>query len=62
MSCCPMLLPESPSRNIRWLSAYRVSWTREDFPQPETPVTQVSFPSGMSTSMPLRLCSLAPLT
>ena len=31
-----------------------------DLPEPETPVTATSWPSGISTSMPLRLCSLAP--
>ena len=30
-------------------------------PEPETPVTQIKSPSGISTSMFLRLCSDAPL-
>src|ERR1043166_4293794 len=38
------------------------SWTSVDLPEPETPVTQTSTPSGMSTSTPLRLCSDAPRT
>lgn len=33
----------------------RVSWTRVDFPLPETPVTQVKSPRGMATSTPPRL-------
>ena len=32
----------------------------EDLPLPDTPVTQMSFPSGISTSMFLRLFSCAP--
>ena len=31
-------------------------------PEPLTPVTQVSIPSGTSTSMSFRLCSVAPST
>ena len=31
-------------------------------PEPLTPVTHVSTPSGISTSMSLRLCSAAPST
>ena len=33
-----------------------------DFPEPETPVTQVKVPRGNATSIPLRLCSRAPRT
>ena len=32
-----------------------------DLPEPETPVTQVKTPSGISTSRFLRLCSRAPV-
>ncbi len=34
---------------------YRMSLTREDLPEPETPVTAVSTPSGKETSCPVRL-------
>nr|BFF24870.1 hypothetical protein GCM10025732_28350 [Glycomyces mayteni] len=34
----------------------------EDFPDPETPATATSLRSGTSTSMPLRLWTLAPRT
>ena len=37
-----------------------ISWIREDFPLPDTPVTQISSPSGKCTSIPFRLCSAAP--
>ena len=36
--------------------------TSDDFPLPETPVTATSIPSGNSTSIPLRLFSVAPTT
>ena len=39
-----------------------ISLTSVDLPEPETPVTQVKTPSGMRTSMFLRLCSRAPRT
>ncbi|MBC6968948.1 MAG: hypothetical protein DYH07_08285 [Armatimonadetes bacterium ATM1] len=38
----------------------RVSWTRVDLPEPETPVTQVKRPRGMATSIFLRLLPEAP--
>ena len=38
----------------------RMSSTRVDFPEPLTPLTTVSVPRGMDTSMPRRLCSRAP--
>ena len=38
----------------------RMSLTSVDLPEPETPVTATRQPSGMSTSMPRRLCSRAP--
>jgi hypothetical protein len=39
-----------------------MSFTRVDFPDPETPVTATKTPSGTSTSMSFRLFSFAPLT
>ncbi len=56
-----------PGRHfIRFRSApsrlNKISFTSEDFPDPDTPVTQVSVPRGMSTSMPRRLFSAAPRT
>ena len=39
-----------------------MSLTRVDFPEPDTPVTATNNPSGISTSISLRLFSLAPLT
>ena len=41
---------------------YRISLTREDFPLPDTPVTQVKVPRGMATSTWRRLFSAAPNT
>ena len=38
----------------------RISLTREDFPLPDTPVTQVKVPRGMDTSTFRRLFSAAP--
>src|SRR3989454_5888992 len=38
------------------------SCTRVDFPDPDTPVTAVSVPTGMRVSTPWRLCRRAPLT
>ena len=38
------------------------SLTREDFPEPETPVTTVKVPRGKVTSMCRRLFSAAPMT
>ena len=39
-----------------------MSFTRVDFPEPDTPVTATSEPSGKSTSTSSRLCSRAPST
>src|ERR1041385_7176564 len=39
-----------------------VSKARLLLPEPDKPVTTTSLPRGMATSMPLRLCSRAPLT
>ena len=41
---------------------YNISLTRELFPEPDTPVTQVITPRGISTSTFFRLFSLAPRT
>ena len=38
-----------------------MSFTRVDFPETDTPVTDTKTPSGTSTSISLRLFSLAPL-
>src|SRR6266576_2027896 len=39
---------------------YRISFTSVLFPEPDTPVTATNCPSGMRTSMSLRLCARAP--
>src|SRR3989344_4785320 len=39
----------------------KISLTKEDFPPPETPVTQINLPKGNLTSMFFKLCSLAPI-
>ena len=39
-----------------------VSKASEDFPDPLTPVTMISLPTGSVTSMFLRLCVRAPRT
>ena len=41
---------------------YKISFTNVDFPEPETPVTQVNTPSGNFTSIFFKLCSVAPFT
>ena len=41
---------------------YITSFTREDFPEPETPVTQTISPSGISTFIFFKLFAYAPLT
>ena len=41
---------------------YKISLTRELFPEPETPVTQVRMPRGIFTEIFFRLFSLAPVT
>ena len=41
---------------------YKISLTRELFPEPDTPVTHVIIPNGISTSIFFRLFSLAPFT
>ena len=40
----------------------RMSFTRVDFPEPDTPVTTVSNPTGNGTSMFFRLLARAPRT
>jgi len=48
-------------RYSRWLRVLcRVSITRVDLPDPETPVTQVMTPRGISIVISLRLFSVAP--
>ncbi len=41
---------------------YKISFTRELFPEPDTPVTQVMTPNGTFTSIFFRLFSCAPRT
>ena len=41
---------------------YSTSFTSEDLPEPDTPVTQINSPSGKRTSIFLRLFSVAPRT
>ena len=59
-SCFPALVL------VRFRSApsflYKISLTREDFPLPDTPVTQVKVPRGMDTSIWRKLFSSAPNT
>lgn len=47
---------------MRWDSAAMVPNTREDLPEPETPVKTVRRRLGMSREMSARLFSLAPRT
>ena len=47
---------------LRCPSAKIVSKASELFPDPETPVMTISSSLGSTTSIPLRLCSLAPVT
>src|SRR5690606_19148466 len=42
-------------------SAYNVSKAKDDFPEPERPVTTTNLFLGMATSISFRLCSPAPL-
>ena len=42
-------------------SGNSTSLMRVDFPEPDTPVTQVNVPSGIDTAMFFKLCSLTPL-
>ena len=37
-----------PGYNLLWIAADNVCLTSDDFPDPETPVTQTHFPSGIS--------------
>src|SRR5215469_10762768 len=41
---------------------YKMSFTRVDLPEPETPVTTFSKPRGNVTSISLRLFAVAPIT
>ena len=42
------------------LVLYNISFTNVDFPEPDTPVTQVNTPKGKSTVIFFRLFSVAP--
>ena len=48
--------------NWRCKDGAKILDTREDLPEPETPVTAVKHPNGNSTSMLARLFCLAPIT
>ena len=67
-SCCvPSIPSHSPGTVLALLSLlarvlYNISLTSELLPEPDTPVTQVITPRGNSTSIFLRLFSLAPNT
>jgi len=41
-------------------AGYKTSDNKVDFPEPETPVMQVKMPSGISTLIFFKLCSLTP--
>ena len=63
----PSMPSWAPGRSFAWCSRLATAWcrvslTRVDLPEPETPVTQQKTPSGIATSIPLRLCSRAPRT
>ena len=40
---------------------YKTSFTKVDFPEPETPVTQLNTPNGIFTFKFFKLCSFAPI-
>ena len=40
---------------------YKISLIKVDFPEPETPVTQLNTPSGILTFICFKLCSCAPI-
>ena len=50
------------SKKRRWPSWNKVSNARLDLPEPDGPVTTVKRSSGISQSMPFRLCVRAPRT
>src|SRR5215471_6674698 len=55
--CAPGL---TRARLSRFASALKtISFTSVDLPEPDTPVTQMNFPTGNSTSMSFRLCCAA---
>src|SRR5215831_28778 len=54
-------MPSTASTSRRCPSAYSVSNASVDLPLPDTPVTTVNAPRGMSTVTPRRLCSRAPM-
>ena len=51
-----------PRGSARASARCRISLTSVLFPEPDTPVTQVSAPSGKRTVTSFRLCSVAPTT
>ena len=44
------------------MALHKISFTNVDFPLPDTPVTQINFPSGNLTLIFFKLFSLAPFT
>ena len=63
-SICPkncLAYEDNDSIYLLWPSAYIVSKARLDLPEPDRPVSTTRLSLGISTSMFLRLCSLAPL-
>ena len=67
MNSTPVMVWCNPGRLLaRWTclanDRRRMSFTRVDLPDPETPVTATNCPRGNETVMSLRLCSPAPWT
>ena len=60
----PSCFPARVLARLSWAARdlYKISFTREDFPDPDTPVTAMKVPRGNATSTPRRLFSLAPRT
>ena len=61
----PVILRNLPGTNLALFKVFAqylctISFTREDFPEPETPVTQVKTESGICTSTFFKLFSSAP--
>lgn len=63
-SCDIVMLARFYLRAVQLLARclYKISLTRELFPEPDTPVTQVITPSGNFTSIFFKLFCLAPST
>jgi len=50
------------STYLLWPSAYNVSNAKDDFPEPERPVTTTNLFLGISIFMFFKLCTFAPFT